>query len=154
MEYHTSDGIVLNKISYGEYDALYDIYTKEFGKIRGRAQGVKKPGAKLNGHLETLSLSRVTFVLGKQGERLTHATLLRFWEGMRQRQEKLFAGLKIAALINERSYPGQKDEALWELLLESMLVLDEKEFSDEVFLRFSDRLAPFLGTRHPAGQTV
>ncbi len=146
MEYHTSEGIVLNKTSYGEYDALYDIYTKEFGKIRARAQGVKKEGAKLKGHLEPLSMVRVTFVLGKRGERLTHATLVRFWEGMRQNQEKLFAGLRIAGLMNERSFPGQKDDALWKLLLESMLVLDEREFSEEVFARFADQFAPFVGT--------
>ncbi|MBI3442241.1 MAG: DNA repair protein RecO [Candidatus Sungbacteria bacterium] len=135
----------MNKTSYGEYDALYDIYTKEFGKIRGRAQSVKKEGAKLKGHLEPLSMVRVTFVLGKRGERLTHATMTRFWEGMRQNPEKLFAALRIAALMNERSFPGQKDAALWELLLESMLLLDEREFSEEVFRRFADRFAPFLG---------
>ena len=145
MEYHTTEGIVLNKIPYGEYDALYDIYTKGFGKIRARAQGIKKEGAKLKGHLEPLSLVRVTFVLGKHGERLTHATMILFFESMRQSKEKLFAGLRIAALLCEKSFPGQKDEHLWDLLLESMLVLDEGEFSEEVFQRFSDRFASFVG---------
>lgn len=137
---------MLNKIPYGEYDALYDMYTKEFGKIRARAQGIRKEGAKLKGHLEPLSMTRVTFVLGKHGERLTHATLIRFFEGMRQSKEKLFAGLRIAALMDEKSFSGQKDEHLWELLLESMLVLDEGEFSEEVFQRFADRFASFVGT--------
>lgn len=145
MEYHTSEGIVLKKIPYGEYDALYDIYTKEFGKIRGRAQGVKKEGAKLKSHLEPLSLVSVTFVLGKYGERLTHAVMIRFFEGLRQSREKLFAALRIAALMDEKSFPGQKDENLWKLLVESMLVLDEHEFSEEVFQRFSHRFTPFLG---------
>ena len=145
MEYHTSEGIVLKKIPYGEYDALYSIYTKEFGKIRARAQGVKKEGAKLKSHLEPLSLVNVTFVLGKQGERLTHGTMIRFFESMRQNKEKLFAGLRIAALMDEKIFSGQKDEGLWDLLLESLLVLDEHEFSGEVFQRFSHRFTPFLG---------
>jgi len=140
MEYHTSDGIVLNTVPYGEYDALCDIYTKEFGKIRGRVSGVKKESAKLKGHLEPLSLTRATFVSGRHGERITHATMVRFWEGMRQNPEKLCAGLRIAGLVNERSFPGQKDDALWKLLLESMLLLDEHEFSEEVFRRFEARL--------------
>lgn len=151
MEYHTSEAIVLKKISYGECDALYDIYTKEFGKVRARAQGVKKEGAKLKGHLEPLSLVLVTFVLGKHGERLTHAVMMRFWEGIRQSQEKLFAALRITALMDEKSFSGQKDERLWELLLESLLVLDEREFSEEVFRRFSDRFAPFLGLHQGSG---
>lgn len=146
MEYHTSEGIVLKKIPQGEHDALYSIYTREFGKIRVRAQGVKKEGAKLKGHLEPLSLARITFVQGRHGERLTHATLMRFWEGVRQSPEKLFAGLRIAALMDERSFPGQKDEALWNLLLESILLLDESEFSADVLQRFSNRFDPFLGS--------
>lgn len=145
MEYHTSEGIVLQKISHGEYDALYSIYTREFGKIRARAVGVKKEGAKLKSHLEPLSLVTVTFVLGKHGERLTHAIMIRFFEGMRQSQEKLFAALRIATLMDAQSFPGQKDESLWKLLLESLLVLDEHEFSEEVLRRFSRRFMPFLG---------
>jgi DNA repair protein RecO (recombination protein O) len=147
MEYHTSEGIVLTKTPYGEFDALFSIYTKEFGKIRARAQGVKKEGAKLKGHLEPLSLVAVTFVLGKHGERLTHAIMIRFFEGIRQSQKKLFAALRIAALADEQSFPGHRDEKLWNLLLESMLVLDEREFSEEVFHRFSSRFAPLHGLR-------
>lgn len=145
MEYHTTEAIILNKIPYGEHDALYDMYTKEFGKIRARAQGIKKEGAKLKGHLEPLSLTHITFVQGRHGERLTHAVLVRFFEGMRQSTEKIFAGLNIAALINEKAYSGQKDERLWKLLLESILVLDEREFSEEVFQRFSDHFMSFVG---------
>ena len=52
---YTTEGIILKKIDVGEANALFTIYTKDYGKIRAVAQGVKKEGAKLQGHLEPLA---------------------------------------------------------------------------------------------------
>ena len=80
---YTTDAIVLKKIDVGEHDALYMLYTEGYGKMRAVAAGIKKPEAKLRGHLEPLSLSRIRFVTGKNRERIIGASLLNFWDGIR-----------------------------------------------------------------------
>lgn len=149
MEYHTTEGIVLKKIPHEEHDALYDIYTKEFGKVRARAQGVQKEGAKLKGHLEPLSMVRVTFVQGRHGERLTHATMMKSWEGIRQSLEKIAGALRMADMVDHQCFPGQADQCVWNLFLESLLVLEEHSFAGEVLVRFSERFARCQGLPHP-----
>ncbi len=54
MEYRYT-AIVLGKKEVGETDRLYTFYTREQGKVRVVAKGVRKPEAKLAGQLENLS---------------------------------------------------------------------------------------------------
>lgn len=144
---YTTDGVVLKKIDSGEADAIFTIYTKEFGKIRAFAQGVKKEGAKLKGHLEPLSLSSVSFVLGRNGERLTHATLINHWPLIRSDLGKLKLAQEIAEAVDKSCFPGQKDEAVWEEIIKGFNFLENSGITaDPEFLTsFKRRLSASLG---------
>lgn len=117
---YSTEGIVLKRVDAGEADQLFSVYTKEYGKIRARAQGVKKETAKLKGHLEPLSRAHIGFVIGKSGERLTHAVLADFWPAIRRDFAREAAARYIAELFDEQCFPGESDPALWKLLLESL----------------------------------
>lgn len=167
---YTTDGIVLKKIDVGEADAFFTIYTKEFGKIKALAIGIKKEGAKLKGHCEMFSFSRFSFVAGKNGERLTHATLMNFWERMRVRPDALEAAAYIAALVDTHCLPGERDKNVWNLLYESFFRLNEpyhmlgnrEEFLNGVerrlvrYLGYGEEHIRVLGDRvaRPAQKTV
>ncbi|MBI3421248.1 MAG: DNA repair protein RecO [Candidatus Sungbacteria bacterium] len=142
---YKTDAVVLSRLPRGEADALYTLYTREFGKVQAIAQGVKKESAKLRGHLEPLCLSSVQFVLGRNQERLTHATGIRGWSRIREDWEKITAAQNMLDLVQDHCFPGEKDTCVWNLLLESLLVLEEREFSQEVAVRFRDRLNVCLG---------
>lgn len=133
---YTTEGIILKKIDSGETDATFIIYTKDFGKIRARAQGVKKEGAKLKGHLETLNHSVVSFVLGKSGERLTNAMMLNCWPKIHEDFDKLRVAHILTNLIDDKCFPGEKDEKLWQLILDGLSALDMGEFKEKDFSYF------------------
>lgn len=58
MEYNYT-AIILKKKKIGETDRLYTFYTLEAGKLQSIGRGIRKPQAKLAGHLETLNQSDV-----------------------------------------------------------------------------------------------
>ena len=118
---------MLKKIDTGEADEILVLYTKNFGKIRAFAKGIKKEEAKLKGHLEPLALAEISFVLGKKGERLTHAQMLRYGYGFRSNYEKLQAAYFIANLLDSHCLEGEKDQKLWEFLLSAFLSLESTE---------------------------
>ncbi len=145
---YSTEGIILKKIDSGEADALFTLYTRDFGKIRARAQGVKKEGAKLKGHLEPLSLSSVSFVLGKNGERLTHASLINYWPSIRGDFEKLKSALEVAEYLDRCCFPGQKDEMVWSDFLSGLNFLENSGRNldrEEFFGSFQKRLSASLG---------
>lgn len=147
---YTTQGIILKKYDIGETDALFTIYTKDFGKIRTLAQGIKKEEAKLKGHLEPLSLSEIQFIQGKNGFRLTHAELKRFWPDIRVNKEKLALAWSLVGLTDKECFEETKDEALWETFLGHFAVLENTgDFDDQkakvLFESFRRGLSSALG---------
>lgn len=146
---YATEGIVLKKLDVGEADALYAIYTRDYGKIKALARGIRKQEAKLSGHLEPYSLSAIRFVIGRGGEKLIAASLVSFWDNLRSREATLRLAAAVAGAIDEHCFPGERDERLWRLACESFAALDRDIFPDEAavpFLNeFQGRLQDCLG---------
>ncbi len=121
---YSTQAIVLKKISVGETDAVAVLYTRDFGKIRTYAQGVKKETAKLKGHIEALSLSAVQFVLGTAGERLTYAQMLQPWQTIRNDFNRMAIALYMVELVDRHCLIGEPDTLVWELLVSSLIELE------------------------------
>ena len=146
---YSTEGIVLKKLDIGEADTLYGIYTRDYGKIRALAHGIRKEEAKLRGHLEVLSLSGIGFVVGRAGEKLIAANLMRFWPQVRSREHTVRLATEIARDVDTQCFPGEKDESVWELLLATFAALDRNDFSDDearsFLTHFRGRLREHLG---------
>lgn len=152
---YSTEGIVLKKLDIGEADALYAIYTEDYGKIKALAQGVRKEEAKLRGHLELLSCSRIQFVIGRGGEKLIGATLINFWSRLRARDASVRLAAAVAADVDAQCFPGERDTEVWYLLSETFAALDREDFSDAqapaLLADFRKRLVACLG--YGAGDT-
>jgi len=95
---YPSRGIVLARYPLGEANVSLILLTPEFGLVRARAQGLRKPGAKLAPALQTLSLCEAVLVRGKEGWRLSGAVLEKNWARTLSGSAKERAG-RIASLI-------------------------------------------------------
>lgn len=72
---YTTEALVLARYPLKEAGMLTALLTKEFGLIHARVEGVRRSGAKLAHALQTLRMSEVSLVRGKEGWRLTGASL-------------------------------------------------------------------------------
>lgn len=72
---YVTRGIVLARTGVRESGVSLTLLTEELGLVRARAEGLRKPGAKLASALQTLSESDVTLVRGKETWRLAGALL-------------------------------------------------------------------------------
>ena len=77
-KYHTR-AFVLTRAPLGEANALVVLLTEEVGLVRARAQGLRKPGAKLASALATFAESDLTLVRGAGGWRVAGALLQENW---------------------------------------------------------------------------
>ncbi len=76
---YDTEGIVLARTSLGEANTLLTIITPSIGLVRARAQGLRKPGAKLASALATLAESELVLIQGKEGWRIAGAVLTESW---------------------------------------------------------------------------
>jgi len=72
-------GIVLSRSPLGEANVFVTLLTPDLGLVRARAQGLRRPGAKLAAALATFVESDVVLVRGKESWRLAGAVLQENW---------------------------------------------------------------------------
>jgi DNA repair protein RecO (recombination protein O) len=66
MNSQQTNGIVLNRINFGEADRILTVITPEYGKLRLIAKGVRRIKSKLAGGIELFSISDISFIQGKR----------------------------------------------------------------------------------------
>ena len=97
---YSTEAIILKKETAGEADILVTALTPGFVRIRLVAQGARKVGAKLKGHLEPLSLSRLSFVAGRNNYRLVGAELQNFFPKIKSEPERLRIASEIGNILD------------------------------------------------------
>jgi DNA repair protein RecO len=70
-------GIVIGGSNVGEASRIYNIFTRDFGLVRVRAQGVRNLNSKLKSHLQNLYLINAHLIKGKSGWRVTESYKIR-----------------------------------------------------------------------------
>lgn len=104
-------GIVLSRSPLGEANAFVTLLTPDLGLVRVRAQGIRKPGAKLAAALATFAESSLVLVRGREGWRLAGAVLEENWfrrlhnAPARQRASRI-SGLLLRLVVGEANDPA------------------------------------------------
>ncbi len=111
---YPTGAIVLARSPIAEESALLTLLTRDVGLVRARAQGVRKPGAKLSSALQTFSESDVILVAGKEGWRVSGALLQESWSRELPYGARVRAG-RIAALLLRLVHGETPDTAAYDM---------------------------------------
>ena len=120
----TTRALVLRRVNIREVDRLVVFYTAEYGKIEATVQGGSKIVSKLACHLEPYSVTRVTIVSTRHGERVTGAELIKHYP-------RIIASIRTKAyadLVNELTdcltQTRLPDMAIWRLIGQTWAALE------------------------------
>ena len=148
MAIYQTNAIVLKRENIFEADRIYHLYTEDFGKVKAIAGSVRKINAKLSGHLEPFNIIWVELATKKNGD-LFITTALSLKELLSRDaspvQTALFA--KMADFSCQMLKGPQKDEILWDYILENFIKADSVETSEsnEFLLGFKNGFISLLG---------
>ncbi|OHA08998.1 MAG: DNA repair protein RecO [Candidatus Sungbacteria bacterium RIFCSPLOWO2_01_FULL_60_25] len=146
--YH-APALILRKDAWGEADCLVTAFTPISGRTRLLAQGARKHGAKLQGHLEPGFISDISFVTGRNGYRLTTARARALFPGTRNSLVKNRALAFVLAAVDRNFFEDGDDAALFFAMLQELLAaIDEAPNAAAVrrlSIWFTVRLLSFLG---------
>ncbi len=135
MSIYQTNAIVLKREDIFEADRIYHLYAKDFGKVRAIAGSVRKINAKLSGHLEPFNIIWVELATKKNGD-LFITTALSYKELLNKNaspaQIALFAKMADFACLMLKG--PQKDEILWNYILESFAKAGLVEADTDKFL--------------------
>lgn len=108
---YETQGIVLARSPLGEANTLVTVITPSLGLVRARAQGLRKPGAKLSAALVTLAESDLVLVRGKEGWRVAGAVLTENWSMRLHRDGSRARAARVSGLLL-RLVAGEAHDAM------------------------------------------
>ncbi len=150
MFYHyRTKAFLFKKESRGEVDELFHLFTKDFGRLEVLAKGIKKIKSKLRGSINLFYLSEIEFVQGKTYKTLTGATLIEKFGNIKRNLLKLKLVFAISELLDKLLIAQEKDERIWNLIVETLSELNKKKIKISTlrlfYYYFFWKLLSFLG---------
>lgn len=146
---YRAEGVVLRRQDLGEADRLNTIYTRNFGKIRVVAKGVRKLHSRKAGHLEPFTRVTLMMARGRELDLITQAEALDTFPHLRSDLLKLSQASYLVELLDRFTVEeGEGNLALYNLLLNSFTRLASSSTrASGTILYFELRLLEILGYR-------
>lgn len=110
--HHRTKSFILAKKDLREADQLFTVYTCEFGKINVLGRSIRKINSKLRSGMDLFYFSEIEFIQGKSCKTLTDAAKISQMGDFGHAQ-------KIAEVFNILVIGQEKDEKIWDLLIEA-----------------------------------
>lgn len=136
--------IIMSKRDIGEYDRMYTAYTKESGKIRLIARGVRKPNSKLAGNIEPITEVELIIAKNRGRGQLTAAipaTNFMLVKTELVLLERVFYVFRVLAKMITEEEPDAK---LYSLLTRYLMTLDKLPIDEKTAMRADVLTAGFI----------
>jgi DNA repair protein RecO (recombination protein O) len=144
---HTAEAVVLRQQTLGESDRIVGLFTREHGRLRAAARGVRRPTSRLAGRLEPFTHTRLLLARGRAFEVIAQAETVRVFGGIRADLLRSAYAAYLVELV-ERGLPERDaQEDVFTLILDALDALERagEDDAEHVLLRFAVRLAAVLG---------
>jgi DNA repair protein RecO (recombination protein O) len=122
MPTYEAEAVVLRQYSLSDSDRIIIFVTREYGKIRAVAQGVKRLQSRIAGCLEPLNHIRLEFFAkeGRELHQVRQAELIHAYLGKAPTLSRIYAFSYFAEIANEIVQDNQPNQPQFRLLLASM----------------------------------
>ncbi len=144
---YQTEAIITKKIKLGEADRILTLFTLDHGKIEAVAKGVRRPKSKMAGHLELLTHSLVRLARGRNLDTIIGSQTIDSFMNLKNDLFLTSYGLYAAELINQFMELHIENQALFRLLLETLMRLSEAHNTDLILRYYELHLLELVGYR-------
>lgn len=141
------EAVVLRHSDWGEADRLLWLYTREQGKVRAIAKGVRKVRSRKAGHLEPFTRVGLLLARGREMLLVTQAETVDAYLPLREDLLRVGYASYVVELLDRFTYEEGENRALYRLLTETLSRLSN-ETDPLVAVRYYEiRLLDLVGFR-------
>ena len=129
---YKTKGIIIGGSNIGESSRSYNIFTRDFGLVRVRAQGIRKFDSKLKYHLQNLFLTDLHIVKGKSGWRVTEAYKAdSFPQLFSDSKTKLQSSTRILLFLKRMLPEEEGNTPLFDIITEGFSFMESPSVSED-----------------------
>jgi DNA repair protein RecO (recombination protein O) len=119
-----AEAVVLRHSDWGEADRLLSIYTREMGKLRAIAKGVRKMHSRKAGHLQPFTRVSLQLARGRDLFIITQAETVHPYLHLRQDLLLLGYAAYVVELLDRFTYENDDNNSIYRLLWKTLARLD------------------------------
>jgi N-dimethylarginine dimethylaminohydrolase len=128
-------GFVLKRMDLGEADRILTLYTREHGKLRAVAKGVRKTTSRSAGHLEPFILTDLSLAVGKELDVIAQAETKHAFREVREDLVLTTHAYYLAELTDLLTEDRMDNRAVFDALVQALR-------EEDVEIVFLDECAP------------
>ena len=149
MSIRSTEALVIGSFNLIEADRIITLYTREFGKIKVVAKGIKSLKSKFGSSLETLTYLNIIYVEkeGRDLQYIRQADTIESHDFLRQNLNKLTAALYVVELVQHLIEIGEEGDfaGIFSLILKVLESLGNCNDIDSILRIFEIRILNILG---------
>jgi DNA repair protein RecO (recombination protein O) len=145
---YKTEGIIIKRKNFGEADRIITIMTRDFGKLRVLAKGVRKITSRRSGHLEVFGHATFNLYQGKTFDSVSEVTTIESYIFPRDQLSKVSFAYYICELIDVLILDKQEQSEAYDLLESAFYTISQAESDqacDECVSDFALNLLKILG---------
>jgi DNA repair protein RecO (recombination protein O) len=144
---YRTPAVVLKRMDLGEADRIVTLYTRDVGKVRAVAKGVRRAVSRAAGHLEPFTLSDVMFAVGRELDVISQADTLEAFRAIREDLELATHAYYLAEVVDLLTEDRMENRAVFDVLVDGLHNLRVAAESRLVLIVFQLKLLDALGYR-------
>lgn len=147
MPTYSLTAITIGTFALGESDKILTLFSSERGTVRAVAKGARKPGTKISGRSDVLSVNKLLIAKGKSLDIITQAESVESFRQLRTDLQRLSYSLYYAELTQQFGQSLDEESDLWfEFILQSLRAQNELKGDPALLcLEFELQLLDLLG---------
>jgi DNA repair protein RecO (recombination protein O) len=144
---YRTHAVILKRMDLGEADRIVTFFTRDVGKIRAVAKGVRRTTSRSAGHLEPFTVSDVLFAVGRELDVISQADTLESFRTIRENLVLTTHAYYLAEVVDLLTEDRLENQAVFDTLIEGLHNLAAQADARLVLVVFHLRLLDGLGYR-------
>ncbi|OGD65810.1 DNA repair protein RecO [Candidatus Berkelbacteria bacterium RIFCSPHIGHO2_12_FULL_36_9] len=132
MATYKTKAFIIKRQNFGEADRIISLFSRDYGKIKVIAKGVRKPLSKLGGHLELFYFCDFVLTEGKNLETVCGAQIIECFSDFRKNLYATHHAYYLAELIDKLVHENYESKEIFDLFYKSIALLNQYADTFEV----------------------
>ena len=144
---YRTHAVVLKRMDLGEADRIVTFFSRDEGKVRAVARGVRRTTSRSAGHLEPFTLTDLLLAVGRELDVVSQADTIESFRGIREDLELTTHAYYLAEAVDLLTEDRMENRAVFDVLVGALHQLSQAGDARQVLIVFHMQLLDALGYR-------
>src|SRR4051812_33756475 len=137
---YRTHAVILKRMDLGEADRIVTCFSRDVGKLRAVARGVRRTTSRAAGHLEPFTLSDILFAAGRELDVISQADTLESFPTVREDLDLTTHAYYLAEVVDLLTEERLENLSVFDTLVDSLRDLATRPDARLVLVTFHLRL--------------